>query len=461
MTNKKIESSLAGLHFSDAPKMTKEPPGPNSMRLLEVQDRLESSSVKYAKEMPIAPKEGRGATLKDVDDNIYIDFFGGIGVLNVGHSNPLVLEAVREQLEKLVHTIEFPTAPRVELMEKLVEIAPLGLKGQAKVLFGGPTGTDAIAGAVKLVCYNTKKTSLVAFQGSYHGQHGPGLALSANKNLKKDYLPLMPEVHFVPYPYCYRCPFKAAPHNCGMLCLEYLADALKDPYSGIPDPAAVIVEPIQGGGGVIVPPRGFLEGVKEIAEQHGFLLIVDEIQTGFGRTGRMFACEHWSITPDVMPLAKALGGIGFPLSANLFHPRLDTWKAGAHMGTFRGHAVAMAAGKAAIDFILKYELLDHTARLGREAMERLEPLEEIKYVGDVRGRGLLIGIELVKDKNTKEPYAEMVKKVQVRCYKRGLLIWTAGHYGNVIRLLPPLVITEELLHKGLDILIEVIKEVAD
>ncbi|MGQ9760020.1 MAG: aspartate aminotransferase family protein [Candidatus Methanomethylicaceae archaeon] len=450
---------LSNLHFSEAPRILKEPPGPKSRELLQAQQRLESSSAKYALEMPIALEEGRGATLKDVDGNIYIDFFSGIGVLNVGHSNPEVLQAAEEQMKKLIHTIEFPTRPRVELMEKLVEIAPGGLKGHAKVLFGGPTGSDAVAGAIKLAQYNTKRTSLLAFQGSYHGPEGSALAATSNKILKRDYLPLMPEVHFMPYPYCYRCPFNSKPDKCGNLCVEYLNETLRDPYGGVPDPAAIIVEAVQGSGGVIVPPDNFLPELKNIAQDHGILLIVDEIQSGFGRAGKMFASEHWGITPDIMPLAKSIGGIGFPLSATLFKEDLDTWKGPVHLGTFRGHAVAMAAGRAAIDFILEHNLLDHVTKLGAYALDRLMKLkEETKYIGDVRGKGLFIGIEFVKDKNTKEPYREIVKEIQEICYKQGLFIWTAGHYGNVIRLLPPLVITQDLLEKGLDILEKAVRE---
>ena len=451
---------LSELHFAEAPKIVKSPPGPESKRLLAAQNFLESNCVKYAKEMPIAFEEGRGATLKDADGNIYIDFFAGIGVLNVGHSNPFVLQVAKDQLEKLVHTIEFPSRARIALMEKLIEVAPGGLKGRAKVLFGGPTGTDAVAGAMKIARYNTRRTSFLAFQGCYHGAHGEGLAVTTNRMLKEYYLPMMPEVHFAPYPYCYRCLFNRVPSQCSRLCFEYLNEMLRDPYSGTPKPAAIIVEPIQGGGGVIVPPDDFLPELERISKDYAIPLIVDEIQTGFGRTGKMFAAEHWEVTPDIMTMAKAIGGIGLPLSATLFDPNLDTWKSGAHMGTFRGNAVAMVAGKAAIEFIQQRDLLSHVGELGTYALARLTKLmEKSRFVGDVRGKGLLIGIECVKDKKTKAPYKEIVKEVQTVCYKRGLLIWSAGHYGNVIRLLPPLVITKDLFEKGLDILEEAVMEV--
>jgi diaminobutyrate-2-oxoglutarate transaminase len=440
--------------------MVTEPPGPKARGLLEAQERLESSAFKYPRSIPLALAEGRGATLKDVDGNIYIDFFAGIGVLNVGYSTPPVLEAARKQEEKLIHTLDFPTAPRIKLMERLNEIAPGRLKGSAKMLFGGPTGGDAIEGAIKLAKYNTERRPLIAFVGSYHGQTTAALSVTSGKSFKQDYLPLLADVHFLPYPYPYRPPLGSDPASCGVRCVEYLDDILKDPYSGVPEPAAIIVEPIQGEGGIIVPPDDFLPELARLAKDHSIPLIIDEIQTGFGRTGKMFACEHWDVTPDIMPLAKAVGGIGYPLSGCLYHQDLDTWGPGAHIGTFRGHAVAMAAGKAAIDFIQEHKLTEHAAKLGEYIKGRLEELQgETECIGDVRGKGLFIGIEFIKDRKTKEPYQEIVKEIQRRCFQKGLLIWTAGHYGNVVRFIPPLVITEELVQRGLNIFAQVVCEV--
>ncbi|MFQ6089996.1 MAG: aspartate aminotransferase family protein, partial [Candidatus Bipolaricaulia bacterium] len=227
------------------------------------------------------------------------------------------------------------------------------------------------------------------------------------------------------------------------------------------NPAAIIVEPVQGEGGVIVPPDDFLPELRRLADEEEILLIIDEIQTGFGRTGRMFASEHNGVTPDIMTVAKSLGGIGYPLSGVLYHARLDTVQPGGHMGTFRGHLVAMAAGAAAIDFMLENNLMEHVARLGELLLEELRQLqEEIGQIGEVRGKGLFIAVELVKDRKTKEPHPELVKAVQRRCYERGLLVWSAGHFGNVLRIMPPLVITEELALKGLEIFKKTLRELA-
>ena len=312
-----------------------------------------------------------------------------------------------------------------------------------------------------LILYWTTLYTLIAFSGSYHGQTSGALALSSGRDFKQEYLPLIPGVHFTPYPYTYRCPFgnRDPHHDCAAHCVQYLADVLSDPYSGITKPAAIIVEPIQGEGGVIVPPDDFLSELHRLADEEEVPLIVDEIQTGFGRTGKMFACEHSGVTPDIMTMAKSLGGIGFPLSGCLYRKELDTWEPGGHVGTFRGHLVAMAAGTAAIEFIQENDLVAHAARLGESMLKQLHQLqEEVEYIGEVRGKGLFIAVELVKDRESKEPYPELVKEIQRRCYEKGLLIWSAGHYGNAIRIMPPLVITEELAFRGMEILAQTMRE---
>lgn len=451
---------LSELHFSDAPNIVVEPPGPKSKQLLDKQRELESRAVLYPLAVPVALEASKGATVKDVDGNIYIDFFGGIAVLNVGHSNPIVLKAVREQEEKLIHGLDFPTTPRIKLAEKLVEISPGGLKGNSKVLFGGPTGSDAVEAAIKLAKYNTKRIGVIAFEGSYAGQTGVSLALSSTKKFKESYVPLAPEIHFVPYAYCYRCAFELRHPDCDLQCVRYVRRVLEDPWSGVVKPSAVIVEPIQGEGGIVVPPDGWLSALKRVCEENEVLLIVDEIQAGLGRTGKMFACEHWNMTPDIMTMAKALGGIGLPLAACIYNKKLDVWEPGAHLGTFRGHVLAMAAGLAAINYTQEEKLPEHAEKMGRRILKRLENLaEESKYVGEVRGKGLMIGVEFVKSKENKEPWKEIVDKLQMKCFKRGLLIWKAGHHANVARFLPPLVITEELVDKGIDIFLDVVKEV--
>ncbi len=455
-----IEEVIGKIHFLEAPKIVVEPPGPKAIALLKMQEELEGKAVLYPSSIPFVPEEGLGATIKDVDGNTYIDFFSGISVLNFGHSNPYILEKTIEQLKKLAHTLDFPTEYREKLVEKLLLIAPGEMKNRSKVLFGGPTGSDAIESAIKLAKWITRKHAVIAFEGSYHGQTSMSLNLSSGRRFKDPYIPLSPDVYFAPYAYCYRCPFKLEHPECGLRCSDYLEHLIEDPYSGIPTPAAILIEPIQGEGGIIIPPDGFLQRIRRIADKHGIPLIVDEIQAGMGRTGRWFACEHYNVTPDIVTLAKSLGGVGLPLSAIIYRKELDMWEPGAHLGTFRGNVVAMASGYAAIEFAEKIKLLDHVTKLGEEALKYLKDVSlERRSIGEVRGKGLMIALELVKNKDTKEPDKELATKIQIKSFKKGVLVWKAGHYGNVIRLLPPLVITRELMMKGLEILGETIAEI--
>jgi diaminobutyrate-2-oxoglutarate transaminase len=450
------------LSYSEAPKIVAPVPGPKSKEAVALQQRFESNVVSYAKAIPIGFEEGRGATIKDMDGNIYIDFFGGAGVLNVGHCNPEVLKAVSEQEKKLIHALDFPTKPKLDLMQKLVEIAPGEMRSNSKVFFGGPTGSDAVEAAVKLAKLNTGRRSLLAFEGSYHGMTSGALALSSGKKFKENFMPLVPEVHFVPYAYCYRCPFgqkDRSPEDCCMECTEYVRHILDDPHSGLVTPAAMIVEAVQGEGGSIIPPDGYVSELRRIADEYAIPLIVDEIQAGLGRTGKMFACEHSKTTPDIMTLSKGLGGIGFPLSACICRNEFDKWSSGAHIGTFRGQAVAMAAGFAALNFMENYHLPEHALKLGGYMLKQLNQVkDESVHIGDVRGRGLMIGVEFVKDKKTKEPAEDVARDIRKRCYPKGLIVELGGHYNNVIRFLPPLVLTEELADKGLNIFAEAIRE---
>jgi len=455
-------SQYKDLHFSKAPYIRIEPPGPQAKKLLELQKALESSAVLYPNHIPLVPDEARGATIKDVDGNIYIDLFSGISVLNFGHNNPVILNKAIEQMQKITHTLDFPTKARENLAQILIDRAPGILRGNAKILFGDPTGSDAVEASIKLAKYLTKRHTIIAFEGSYHGQTTMALAVTSGKKYKELYSPLGSEVHFAPYPYCYRCPFKLNYPECDMRCLVYLEHIIEDPNSGIPKPAAIIIEPIQGEGGIIIPPKGYLKEVEKIAKKYGIIFIVDEIQTGMGRTGSWFASEYEDLNPDIITMAKSIGGIGLPLSAIMYRKDLDSWIPGGHVGTFRGNVVAMAACIEAIQFAERTKLLDHVKKLGEQALKFLKDSStNLRCVGEVRGRGLMIGIEIVKNKETKEPAPDIVKEIQFRCFKKGVIVWRAGRYSNVVRLLPPLVITEELMEKALEILIETIKEIED
>ena len=449
------EQNFEELHFEPAPALSGDVPGARSREMLAEQDELESSARSYPRSVPVAIEEGRGATMRDVDGNTFIDFFGGAGVLNVGHSHPAVARAASEQQEKLVHALDFPTKPKLRLMRKLRDLLPGRLRESARFHFGGPTGSDAIEAALKLTQAHTGRETVIAFQGSYHGMTTGALSVTSDVSFGG---PTSSPVHFMPYPYCYRCPLGLKPESCEMACANLLDNSLDDPHSGIPHPAAVLIEPIQGEGGTIVPPDGYLAKVRAITRKHDVPLICDEIQTGFARTGTMFACEHDGVQPDVITLSKALGGIGYPLSCIAYDSALDTWKQGAHIGTFRGHQVAMAAGFAAIEFMQEVDLPGHAAVLGELTLGLLrEAQESLPSVGDVRGRGLMIGIELVKDRETKEPWPEMASRVRTECFHKGVIIEVGGHYGNVARFLPPLVITRELLLTGVEIFVESVR----
>lgn len=444
------------MHFSPAPELTSAVPGPRSQALLDAQAELESKARSYPRKMPVAWDSGRGATMRDVDGNTFIDFFAGAGVLNVGHSNPDVLEAAAQQQGRLVHALDFPTDTRVSLLRRLKAILPGKLRQRVRFHFGGPTGSDAVEAALKLVRTHTGRAGVIAFQGSYHGMTADALSVTSDTSCGG---PQSTPVHFMPFPYCYRCPLGLERESCGLACAKLLETSLEDPHSGIPKPAGVIIEPIQGEGGTIVAPEGYLAEVRRITGEHDVPLIFDEIQTGFARTGTMFACEHDEVTPDVLTLSKGLGGIGYPLSCIAYDERLDSWLPGAHIGTFRGHQVAMAAGAAAIDFITRTDLAEHAAGLGELALGVLRSEQpNLASAGDVRGRGLMIGVELVSDRESKRPWPELAAAVRRVCCERGLIIEVGGHFANVARFLPPLVITRSLLESGLEIFIAALRD---
>lgn len=443
------------IHFAQEPDVGRVP-GPNSRTLVERQRRVESSAVKYADDVPIALAEGRGATVRDVDGNTFLDFFAGIGVLNVGHANPYVTSAATRQAESLVQSLDFPTETRLELVEALDRIAPGELSGNSRVFFGGPTGSNAIEASIKLAKHNTDGHGLVAFRGSFHGTTSGALSLTARTSSKEDYTPLLPDVVHVPHPSDFADD--SDPDEARERSLEEVEAVLGGAAGGLANPAGVWIEPIQAEGGVTVPPDGFLEGLAEITDAHGVPLVFDEIQTGFGRTGEWFAAEAEGVTPDVLTMGKAIGGVGLPLSAVVYDERLDTWGAGAHTGTFRGHLPAMRAGLHAIEYVEAHDLLAHARDLGRYVRDRLrEAADGSPLLADVRGRGLLIGAEF-RDAGMASA-GEVVRSIQTRCYERGVLVWTAGPRGDVLRLLPPLVMTRQQASSGLDVVVDAIADV--
>ena len=443
------------LSFTDAPSIKTAIPGPRSKELLEFQAIHEGAAVSYPRGLPLALNRAQGATVEDVDGNVYIDFFGGAGVMNVGHANPEVLEAAELQMKHLTHALDIPNEARKSLIERIISLLPPQLD---TLFFGGPTGADAVEASVKLARYNTSRHPLVSFEGAYHGMSAGALSLSRGLSFKEPFIPLVPEVHFVPYAYCYRCPFGRESDRCGLDCVKYLEHVIEDPHSGVGTPAAVIVEAVQGEGGSIPPPPGFLQGIRSLCDRFDILMIVDEIQAGLCRTGKMFAFQHSGIIPDIVTLSKGLGGLGFPISCIAYKKELDSWPAGQHIGTFRGNVTAYAAGSAALGFMEANDLAGHSQRLGEEMLSWLKALEaDSSIVGEARGKGLMLGVEMVTDKETKQPGEELALKVRSACLKGGLLVEIGGHYSNVVRFLPPLILTEDLARKGVDIFIAAVR----
>jgi diaminobutyrate-2-oxoglutarate transaminase len=457
--DKSYESQFMDFHslsFSGAPSIKSRPPGPKSQEYLSHQSCHEGSVVSYPKGMPMAIQRARGATVEDVDGNLYIDFFGGAGVMNVGHSNPVVVEAAVNQMSELTHALDFPTPSRKLLVDSLSSLLPPEL---SRLSFGGPTGSDAVESAIKLAKFHTKRSSLIAFEGSYHGMTAGALAVTSGRHYRQPLQLPAQQVNFVPYAYCYRCPFNKKPSTCELECAQYLDHVLEDSHSGVNTPAAVIIEPIQGEGGSIVPHEQFLPEVRKICDKHDVVMIADEVQSGFCRTGELFAFEHTDTVPDIVTMSKALGGIGLPISGIAYREELNSMAAGQHIGTFRGNVTAYAAGAAALEFMVSNDLAAHSACLGDSMLRELRKLQdESTLIGEVRGKGLMLGVEFVKDRATKKPAPAIAVKVRSECHRRGLLLEIGGHYGNVARFLPPLVLTQDLASKGIGIFGDVVRE---
>lgn len=452
MNKKKFEE----LSISKAPKILTTPPGPKSREILKMQEELESSAISYPRGMPMALARGKGATLEDVDGNIFIDCFSGAGVMALGHAHPEVLKAAHEQIDKVTHTLDIPSDTRMKMVKALRGILP---KELSRVFFGGPTGSDAVEQAIKLAKFNTGRYGIIAFEGSYHGMTGASLAVTSDSGHRDDIGPLVPGVQFIPFPYRYRNPFGCPDDTVDEFAANNLERVLADSHSGYSKPAAVILEPVQGEGGTIIPTPGFLQRVREITSAHGVLLICDEIQAGLGRTGKMFSFEHSGIVPDIITISKALGGIGFPISAIAYREELNTMPPGKSIGTFRGNMVAFAAGAVALNWMVENKVPEHATELGNKVMARFREIEKrSKILGEARGIGLMIALEIVEDKKTKKPAADLTKQVRKLAHQRGVMIEVGGHHNNVARLLPPLIISEDLMMKAVDILEGVLKD---
>jgi 4-aminobutyrate aminotransferase / (S)-3-amino-2-methylpropionate transaminase / 5-aminovalerate transaminase len=408
-------------------------PGPRSQELLERKERVIADPLSLT--FPIAIAEGRGALLTDVDGNTFIDFTGGVGCLNVGHSHPRVVAAAQEQLERFGHT-DFtivPYEPYLTLAERLIELAPFS--GPAKAAFFN-AGTEAVENAIKFARSYTGRPAVIAFEGAFHGRTLLAMTMTSKTHPYKAGLgPFAPEVYRVPFAGDYRGPSAAE-------ALAALERALVTQVAA-EHVAAIVVEPVQGEGGFVVAPREFLEGIRRICDEHGIVLVVDEVQTGFGRTGKMFAIEHYGIEPDLMTVAKSIAA-GLPLSGVIGKAEImDAPADSAIGGTYVGNPVAQAAALAVLDVFEEEGLVERAAELGERLRARMEAWQErFPQIGDVRGLGAMLAIELVQDRETKEPVAKLASAVVEAAFERGLLLLKSGIYSNCIRVLVPLVITD-------------------
>lgn len=424
------------------PRLIMPLPGPKAKAIIQRDQQVMSPS--YTRSYPLVADHAMGAIVEDPDGNRFLDFAAGIAVVATGHCHPKVVAAIQAQAEKLIHMsgTDFYYENMVALAEKLASLALKGGPdgGPRRVYFGN-SGTEAIEAAIKMARYHTGRGQFVAFLGAFHGRTLGSLALTASKSLqKKGFFPLMPGVHHTPYAYCYRCAYGKQPETCAVECVQAIEQELFRTAVPASEVAAFFVEPVQGEGGYVVPPRKFFDALQELARKHGILIIADEVQCGMGRTGKMFASEHFGLEPDAIALAKGIAS-GLPLGAVVSRADLMQWPPGAHASTFGGNPVAVAAALTTIE-LLEQELIDNAGHVGKYLLNRLRDLpKRSPFVGDVRGLGLMIGIELVRDQATKERAGDLRDRLVQMCFERGLLVLGAGP--NSIRLCPPLVISKD------------------
>jgi diaminobutyrate-2-oxoglutarate transaminase len=428
----------------------------------------ESNARSYNRRFPISVEKASGALVYDAEGNEYLDALAGAGTLNLGHNHPKLVEEAQKFLASGApqQLLDLSNPAKDRFMTALLNVMPEQLKDKVRIQFTSPAGTDVVEAALKMAKRVTGRGNILCFSGAYHGHTQGSLALMGNLSSKEGIQNLMPGVHHLPYPYEYRCPFGIGKEG-HVVIAEYIERLLNDVESGIVKPAAIIIEPIQGEGGVIPAPPEFLQRLRRITEEQGILLIVDEIQSGIGRSGKVFAFEHAGIAPDMICLSKGVGG-GHPLGCVVY--RTDTiddsaWGPGKHAGTFRGSLLSMVCGARGLELLAEEKLPERAAALGDKAMKHLRSVaKEAPIVGDVRGTGLMLGVELV-DCNAKPdhlgsfpPSGDLAADVQMRCFSRGLIIERGGRHGCVLRILCPIVTTDAQLDEMLEIFGESIIE---
>jgi 4-aminobutyrate aminotransferase len=429
-------------------------PGPKAKALIDRDQAFVSPS--YTRGYPLVIERGTGATVEDVDGNVFLDCAAGIAVNSTGHAHPEVVQAVTEQAGKFLHMsgTDFYYEPQVRLAEELAAIVPIN--GGVRSFFGN-SGTEAVEACIKLSRYATGRENIIAFLGGFHGRTMGSLSLTASKAIqRRGFGPLMPGVYHAPYADCYRCPIGLEPETCAAECLDFIDHQLFVHLVSPDEVAAIVVEPIQGEGGYIVAPDQFLQKLRELTKPHGILLVADEVQSGMGRSGRMFAIEFSGVEPDMVAIAKGIAS-GLPLGVASARAGLMAWPPGAHASTFGGNPVSCAAALATIR-LLRMQLMANAADVGAHMLAGLNQLaDKHPLIGDVRGRGLMIGVELVRDRQTKERATDERNAVVNAAFRRGLLVLGAGK--NAIRFSPPLVLTRQQAELAVRIFDEALSEV--
>jgi 4-aminobutyrate aminotransferase len=437
----------------DAPQIKTALPGPKAKAIIDRDRQFVSPS--YTRDYPFVIARGEGAVVEDVDGNLFLDCAAGIAVNSTGVSHPDVVKAISEQAGKFIHMsgTDFYYEPQVRLAEQLAGIVPID--GPVRSFFGN-SGTEATEAAIKLARYYTRRQNVVAFFGAFHGRSLGSLSLTASKSIqRRGFGPLMPGVYHAPYPNPYR--FNGSADQCTAEALAFITDQLFVHLCAPDEVAAIVVEPIQGEGGYVVPPKAFLQGLRELTTQHGIVLVVDEVQSGMGRTGKMFASEHFDLKADVVNIAKGIAS-GLPLGVTCARAEIMSWPPGAHASTFGGNPVACAAANATIK-LLKDSLVANAATVGAHLMEGLRAIQgRHALIGDVRGKGLMIGIELVRDRQTKERAVEERNALVQAMFRRGVLVLGAGK--NAVRLAPPLLLSKAQADSVLKVLDEALAEVS-
>jgi 4-aminobutyrate aminotransferase len=434
------------------PNILTDLPGPKAKSIIDRDRAVVSPS--YTRDYPLVAARGEGAIVEDVDGNQFLDFNAGIAVVSTGHCHPEVVEAIQRQAARLIHMsgTDFYYENLVELAEKLAALVP---GDEAKRVYFGNSGTEAVEAALKMARYHTGRGQFIAFLGAFHGRTMGSLALTGSKSVqKRGFFPVLQGVHHVPYAYCYRCAYGKTPDSCAVECVQAIEERLFRQILPAEEVAAIFVEPVQGEGGYVVPPQKFFDELRRLADRYGILLVADEVQSGMGRTGKMFASEHFGFEPDIVCMAKGIAS-GMPLGATVARAEVMNWEPGAHASTFGGNPVCVAAALQTIE-LLERELVDNAARVGAHMKSRLDEFpRKFPMVGDVRGLGLMLGIEIVRDQKTRERAPEFRDRLVRMCFERGLLILGAGP--NSIRLSPPLVITKDQADAAVDVLEECLR----